>query len=165
MFSIRRDFGFFGKIFGVPRAWLSRVGAFCSSWSVEGNLLTLSIPENPDPLRNPIRLGLNSDAIAALTGSASGTGTAVDETASTDTTIAPGSAYENASAVTLDASDKWTAGNAADANYVGLMVSRIVAPSASSAWRYIVFRSATYTPKGQLLSVGPEIFYIRASTT
>ncbi len=79
MFSIRRDFGLFGKMFGVPRAWLSRIGAFCASWTVEGNILNLVIPEFPDPVKNPIRLSIDADALRDLLGAgAAGTVKSVD---------------------------------------------------------------------------------------
>lgn len=63
MFTLRRDFGMFGRLFGVPRAWLSRVGAFCSSWCPEGGLVTLKIPDFPDPTKNPIKVGIDEDEL------------------------------------------------------------------------------------------------------
>jgi len=78
MFSIRRDFGFAGKIFGVQRAILSRICAFCSSWSVEGNIIKLSIPEFPDPTKNPIKLSIDEDALREAVGGGSGSVNSVD---------------------------------------------------------------------------------------
>lgn len=74
MFTCKRDFGFFGRLFGVPRAWLSHVGAFCSSWSTEGRLLNLSIPALPDPENAPIKLGIDEDALTEFVRGVSGDG-------------------------------------------------------------------------------------------
>lgn len=63
MFTCRRDFGFLGRLFGVPRTWLSQVGAFCSSWSTEGRLLYLIMPALPDPGTAPIKLGIDEEAL------------------------------------------------------------------------------------------------------
>ena len=63
MFNVKTDFGFVGRLFGVPRAWLSKVGAFCSSWSTHGNIITLERPDNPDPEHAPIKLGIDEEAL------------------------------------------------------------------------------------------------------
>ena len=63
MFNVKTDFGFVGRLFGVPRAWLSKVGAFCSSWTTHGNIITLERPDNPDPEHAPIKLGIDEEAL------------------------------------------------------------------------------------------------------
>lgn len=63
MFNVKTDFGSFGRLFGVPRAWLSKVGAFCSSWTTHGRIITLERPDNPDPEHAPIRIGIDEEAL------------------------------------------------------------------------------------------------------
>ena len=63
MFNVKTDFGFVGRLFGVPRAWLSKVGAFCSSWTTHGRIITLERPDNPDPEHAPIRIGIDEEAL------------------------------------------------------------------------------------------------------
>jgi len=63
MFGVKTDFGMMGRLFGVPRAWLSRVGAFCTFWRVESPIIKLVVPDFPNR-DNPIRLGVDADALA-----------------------------------------------------------------------------------------------------
>lgn len=65
-FAVKRDFGSAGRLFGVPRAWLSRVGAFCSSFCTEGRFLKMSRPDNPDPVDAPVKLGIDESALAGF---------------------------------------------------------------------------------------------------
>lgn len=62
-FSVRSDFGFIGRLFGVPRSWLSKVGAFCSSFCATGRFMKLEIPDNPDPCNAPVKIGIDEDAL------------------------------------------------------------------------------------------------------
>ena len=66
MFSVRHDFGISGRIFGIPRAWLSRIGAFCSSFSTRGRLINISIPDNPSPNSAPVVFEINEAALRAF---------------------------------------------------------------------------------------------------
>lgn len=78
MFSVRHDFGISGRIFGIPRAWLSRIGAFCSSFSTRGRLINISIPDNPSPNKAPVVFEINEDALRAFV---------IDNAPSSDPTI------------------------------------------------------------------------------
>lgn len=72
MLDLRHDFGFSGKLFGVPRKFLSQVAAFCKSFTVTGGVLKVRIPAFPDPENNPIQLWLDEDELAAFAVSSCG---------------------------------------------------------------------------------------------
>lgn len=70
MFGVKTRFGMIGRLFGVPRAWLSQVGGFCSSWKSVHNIIRLNIPDFPSR-ENPITIGVDEESIKDLMSSPS----------------------------------------------------------------------------------------------
>lgn len=52
-----------GKLFGIPRRWLTRIGSFCASLTVGHPILTIRKPDFPDPVKDPVEIGINEDAL------------------------------------------------------------------------------------------------------
>jgi len=101
MFGVKTRFGMIGRLFGVPRAWLSQVGGFCSSWKSVHNIIRLNIPDFPSR-NNPITIGVDEDALSDIIGSGT-MGTPIDNT-SIGTLVTPD--------VTLTGVTNWTSGGA-----------------------------------------------------
>ena len=64
MLNIRHDFGFFGRLFGVPRKFLSQVGAFCASLTSGHPIIDVRVPAFPDPGGNAVTIGVDEDALS-----------------------------------------------------------------------------------------------------
>ena len=144
MFSIRRDFGLSGKIFGIPRAVLARVCAFCSSWSVEGKVIKLEIPEFPDPEKNPIKLSVDEDELRSIVGG--GSGSAPENPGSAKTSLV----YTNEGVQTASPS------NGALGLSVDVQTRTFYDHTASSPVLYGYKRTFTYDKNGRLYSVSAE---------
>lgn len=52
-----------GKLFGIPRRWLTRIGSFCASLTVGHPILTIRKPDFPDPVKDPVEIGIDEDAL------------------------------------------------------------------------------------------------------
>lgn len=66
MLNVRYDYGFLGKLFGVPRKLLSQLGGFCTSFTVEGRILKATFPAFPVPDKNPVKFWLDEEELAAF---------------------------------------------------------------------------------------------------
>ena len=59
MLDLKHSFGLFGRIFGVPRKFLSQVGAFCASMTSGHSIISVNVPAFPDPVLNPVKIGID----------------------------------------------------------------------------------------------------------
>ncbi len=66
MLNVRFDYGFIGRLFGVPRKFLSQVGAFCTSFASGHQIIDVRAPAFPDPEKNPVTVGINEEQLDAF---------------------------------------------------------------------------------------------------
>ena len=66
MLNVRFDFGLIGRLFGVPRKFLSQVGAFCASFSSGHQIIDVQTPAFPDPDKAPVTVGINEEHLRAF---------------------------------------------------------------------------------------------------
>ena len=66
MLNLRFDYGFIGRLFGVPRKFLSQVGAFCVSFASGHQIIDVRAPAFPDPEDNPVTVGINEDHLKSF---------------------------------------------------------------------------------------------------
>jgi len=63
MLNVRFDYGFVGRLFGVPRKFLSQIGAFCASFASGHQIIDVRAPAFPDPEKNPVTVGIHEDRL------------------------------------------------------------------------------------------------------
>jgi len=63
MLNVRFDYGFIGRLFGVPRKFLSQVGAFCASFASGHQIIDVRTPAFPDPEKNPVTVGIDEEEL------------------------------------------------------------------------------------------------------
>jgi len=63
MLELKHNFGLFGRIFGVPRKFLSQVGAFCASLTSGHSIIDVRVPAFPDPGGDPVKIGIDEDQL------------------------------------------------------------------------------------------------------
>ena len=66
MLNVRFDFGFIGRLFGVPRKFLSQIGAFCASLSSGHQIIDVQTPAFPNPEKSPVTIGINEAHLRAF---------------------------------------------------------------------------------------------------
>ena len=66
MLNLRFDFGSIGRLFGVPRKFLSQVGAFCVSFSSGHQIIDVRVPAFPEPNADPVTVGINEDVLKSF---------------------------------------------------------------------------------------------------
>lgn len=66
MLNLRFDYGFVGRLFGVPRKFLSQVGAFCVSFASGHQIIDVRAPAFPDPKNNPVTVGIDEEQLKSF---------------------------------------------------------------------------------------------------
>lgn len=153
MFSEKRDFGMIGKIFGVPRRWMTRIASFCSSLTVSHPILTIKKPDFPDPTKNPVEIGIDEEVLKAFIEANGGSGNQNDGSVEKPTSTTSLSAtYPGTDAA---ATNTWTAGGEK-----GLVETVMTRTRWSGTYLYGYYRTKTYDRLGRLYSVSAETRYI-----